>query len=99
VGHLLSFAVQDFSNLTAPEGPPGIILCNPPYGERLGQENELRGLYRSLGEALPKKWPGWRLCIFSGNQRLLEEVKLPIEAEFRLFNGRIPCKLVRYRAC
>jgi putative N6-adenine-specific DNA methylase len=97
VGHLLKFAQRDFAEFTPPEGPPGIILCNPPYGERLGEEQQLRGLYQSLGQLVKERCPGWRLCVFSGNQRLLDTIGLPIQSQHRLFNGRIPCRLVCYQ--
>ena len=96
VGHLLKFTQADLNDFVPPEGPAGVILCNPPYGERLGEEQQLRGLYKSLGEITRERCRGWRLCVFSGNQRLLNEIKLPIEREFRLFNGRLPCKLICY---
>ena len=50
VGHLILFEKRFLSDFRPPEGPPGTILCNPPYGERIGDENELRGLYAALGE-------------------------------------------------
>src|SRR5205085_10367687 len=50
VGHLLRFERQDVKDFTPPPGPPGTILCNPPYGERIGEEKDLKGLYRTLGE-------------------------------------------------
>jgi putative N6-adenine-specific DNA methylase len=94
VGHLLKFTQTELSDFVPPAGPGGVILCNPPYGERLGDETQLRGLYQALGDITRERCKGWRLCVFSGNQRLLSEIKLPIEREFRLFNGRLPCKLV-----
>ena len=96
VGHLIKFEQQELAQFVPPQGEPGLIICNPPYGERLGDEKQLGGLYRSLGEIMSERCKGWRLCVFSGNQRLLGEIKLPIEKEFRLFNGRLPCRLVCY---
>jgi putative N6-adenine-specific DNA methylase len=94
VGHLLNFSVQDIAEFRPPEGSPGVLICNPPYGERLGEEKELRGLYQTLGNIVRERCPGWRLCVFTGNARLGRAIELPVAEEFRLMNGRIPCRLL-----
>jgi 23S rRNA (guanine2445-N2)-methyltransferase len=96
VGHLLKFAQRDLADFTPPEGASGVILCNPPYGERLGEESQLRGLYALLGRIVKERCPGWRLCVFTGNARLSREIGLPLEKEIRLYNGRLPCRLLCY---
>jgi 23S rRNA (guanine2445-N2)-methyltransferase / 23S rRNA (guanine2069-N7)-methyltransferase len=48
-----------------PAGQPGLVVANPPYGERLGEESELPGLYRSLGEALKRCYNGWRAAVLT----------------------------------
>jgi putative N6-adenine-specific DNA methylase len=96
VGHLIRFTVQDVRDFRPVEGPPGTILCNPPYGERLGEETELRGLYRTLGEVFRTRCPGWRIFVFSGNARLARLIDLPIAEQVPLFNGKIPCRLLRF---
>jgi putative N6-adenine-specific DNA methylase len=95
VGHLLCFDVQDVRAFRPPEGPPGTLICNPPYGERIGEEKELRGLYRTLGEVF-RRCPGWGVWVFTGNQRLAAEIGLPGAEEVPLFNGKIPCRLIRF---
>ena len=50
VGHLIQFQMHDMRAFTPTTGPPGVLVCNPPYGERLGEEKDLRSLYRALGE-------------------------------------------------
>ena len=70
VGNLLSFDVKDVRDFTPPEGPPGTILCNPPYGERIGEEKELKPVYRAFGQALMERCPGWTAWVFSGNAAL-----------------------------
>ncbi len=96
VGHLLHFTQRDLADFTPPEGPAGVLLCNPPYGERLGDERLLRGLYELLGRVVRERCPGWRLCVFSGNSRLLREINLPVEKDVNLYNGRLPCRFVCY---
>ena len=47
-----------------------MLLCNPPYGERIGEEKDLRGLYRSIGEVLAERWQGWQAYVFTGKAGL-----------------------------
>lgn len=94
VGHLVRFAVRDFRDFQ-PEGPPGVLVCNPPYGERIGEEKELRGLYRMMGEMM-RRFVGWKVFVFSGNATLARQIGLEPEEEIPLFNGKIPCRLLRF---
>jgi len=71
-------------------------VCNPPYGERIGEEKELRGLYRTLGEVLRERCAGWSAWMLTGNARLAREIGLEAAEEVPLFNGRIPCRLLGY---
>jgi putative N6-adenine-specific DNA methylase len=96
VGHLIHFEARDVAQLRPPPGPPGTLLCNPPYGERIGEESELRGLYRTLGEVLGRHFSGWTAFVFTGNPRLADQVGLKPAAQTPLFNGKIPCRLLRY---
>ena len=72
IGHLLRFAVRDVRDFQPPEGPPGVILCNPPYGERIGEEKDLIPLYRALGEVI-ERCPGWKAFVFTGNAFLAQD--------------------------
>jgi putative N6-adenine-specific DNA methylase len=95
VGHLVRFAVRDVRDFTPPEGPPGVLVLNPPYGERIGEEKELRGLYRGLGEMF-RRCEGWKLFVFSGNPSLARQIGIEPVEQVPLFNGKIPCRLLRY---
>jgi 23S rRNA (guanine2445-N2)-methyltransferase len=97
IGHLLKFTIQELRTFQPPEGPPGILVCNPPYGERIGEEKELRSLYRAIG-ALIQRCPGWTGFVFTGNQRLAREIGLEPAAQVPLFNGKIPCRLYRFES-
>jgi putative N6-adenine-specific DNA methylase len=97
VGHLLHFERRDLGNFQTPAGPPGTILCNPPYGERLGEERELAGLYRRLGEVLQKRCSGWTAFVFTSNRTLAEQIGLEPIQQIPLYNGRLPCRLLEYR--
>jgi len=75
---------------------PGLVVANPPYGERLGEESELPGLYRALGEALRRCYCGWQGAVFTGNPDLGKVMGLRAEKLYTLWNGAIECKLLRF---
>jgi 23S rRNA (guanine2445-N2)-methyltransferase / 23S rRNA (guanine2069-N7)-methyltransferase len=77
---------------------PGLLVVNPPYGERLGEINELKGLYTELGRHLQSDLPGWRAALFTGNPQLAAYVGLRTRRKpDPLFNGPIECQLFLYR--
>jgi putative N6-adenine-specific DNA methylase len=94
IGHLLRFHKQDVRDFR-PEGAPGVIVCNPPYGERIGEERELVGLYRLLGEVF-QRCEGWTAWVFTGNPRLGQAIGQAPDEEVALYNGKIPCRLLRF---
>ena len=77
-----------------PRSPAGLVVMNPPYGERLGREHEIAELYATIGETLRLHYPGWRAALFTGNPRL--RVDLRPERSYRLFNGKIRCELALF---
>ena len=93
IGNLLRFGKRDVRDLVPPEAP-GVLLCNPPYGERIGEERELRSLYRLLGEVF-QRLSGWSCWVFTGNANLARCIGLEAFEEVPLFNGKIPCRLLR----
>lgn len=96
IGHLLRFTKANVRDLTPPEGEPGVILCNPPYGERIGEEKDLFPLYRLLGEVFRTRCVGWQAWVFTGNARLADAIGLEPTESVPLFNGKIPCRLLRF---
>jgi putative N6-adenine-specific DNA methylase len=96
VGHLTTFEVKDVRAFRPPTGPPGTILCNPPYGERIGEEKELRALYRTLGEVFQEHCRGWSAYVFTGNASLAKEIGIAPVEQVPLFNGKIPCRLLKF---
>ena len=97
IGQLLKFEAGDVEKFQPPDGPPGTIIVNPPYGERLGEEAELRPLYAALGEAF-RRCPGWRCWVFTGNGSLARRIQLPVAERIHLFNGKLSCQLIRYES-
>jgi putative N6-adenine-specific DNA methylase len=96
IGHLLRFEKRGLRDFQPPGGPPGVIVCNPPYGERIGEEKDLRGLYQLLGEVFTERCPGWTLHVFTGNRRLAGCIGLKAATAVDLFNGKIPCRLLTF---
>jgi putative N6-adenine-specific DNA methylase len=96
IGHLLNFEVRDVADFWPPDGPPGVIVCNPPYGERIGEEKELKVLYRMLGEVFRERCAGWRAFVFTGNFSLAKLIEIKPSSQVELFNGKIPCRLLGY---
>ncbi len=76
---------------------PGLVICNPPYGERWGDVEALKPLYKNLGENLKKECPGWYFAVMSGNRELSSELRLRAEKKYQLFNGAIPSQLILYK--
>jgi len=72
---------------------PGLLLCNPPYGERLGRGEDLRPLYRQLGEICRDSFSGWQVGILCPDERLAKVTGLPLERRSDLVNGGIPVTL------
>ena len=92
-GHLIQFERKDVKDVNPPAGPPGIAICNPPYGERIGEEKEWIPLYRKLGEVFGTRWQGWRVFVFTSNDFLAKKIGLPVKSRVPFFNGKIPCHL------
>jgi putative N6-adenine-specific DNA methylase len=79
-----------------PEGDKGVVIINPPYGKRLGDEDELRELYCQIGDIMKKRCRGWTGYVLTGNLELAKYIGLKASRRFVLFNGAIECRLLRY---
>ena len=56
-----SFSERAIEDLAAPPGPPGLVIVNPPYGDRIGEKGRVKSLYRALGQTLLTRFAGWRV--------------------------------------
>ena len=74
----------------------GLIICNPPYGKRLGNENELIDLYQCMGEFLKKNFSGWEFWLLSGNPRLTRYLKMKSTSKIPVSNGGVDCRWIKY---
>ncbi|MDD2664934.1 MAG: THUMP domain-containing protein [Dechloromonas sp.] len=80
-----------------PPADHGILLANPPYGERIGEQDELAAFYPELGSALKRRWAGWNCFFFTADLRLPKLVGLKPSRKTPLFNGPLECRLFEIR--
>lgn len=81
----------------APLNETGILVTNPPYGERIGEQDELAAFYPQLGTALKRNWAGWNCFFFTADLRLPKLVGLKPSRKTPLFNGPLECRLFEIR--
>jgi len=79
VGDLCSFATHAVADITPPDGPPGLVIVNPPYGARIGNKKLLFALYGTLGTVLKERFAGWRVGIVTSDAGLAKATGLPFE--------------------
>jgi len=85
----------DILERSAP-APAGVMIANPPYGERIGSKDELAQFYPKLGSALKKNYPGWRCHFFTADMRLPKLVRLQPARRVPLYNGALECRLYEF---
>ncbi|MDX5334370.1 MAG: bifunctional 23S rRNA (guanine(2069)-N(7))-methyltransferase RlmK/23S rRNA (guanine(2445)-N(2))-methyltransferase RlmL, partial [Gammaproteobacteria bacterium] len=79
-----------------PADRPGLFVVNPPYGERLGEDSELPGLYADIGRVLREAFSGWQAAVFTGNPDLAGNIGIRFRKTNTFFNGPIECRLFSY---
>ena len=75
---------------------PGLLICNPPYGERLGDEEETAELYTTFGNTLKTQFVGWKAAMIISNPELGFRLGIRSEKPITFFNGALECKLLRF---
>ncbi|HBY81854.1 MAG TPA: RNA methyltransferase, partial [Cyanobacteria bacterium UBA11148] len=95
VEQMVKFTQTELSTLE-PITDNGIIICNPPYGERLGNVRELGDLYKLLGDVFKQRFKGWTAFILTGNKELAKRVGLKAAHRIPVYNGSIPCTFLKY---
>jgi putative N6-adenine-specific DNA methylase len=81
----------------SPPLSPGIAVMNPPYGERLGDKDDLAAFYPRLGDALKQRYAGWTAYIFTADMRLPKLIGLKASRRTPLYNGALECRLLEYK--
>jgi putative N6-adenine-specific DNA methylase len=95
VAHLMEFGVCGYSETPIPKGG-GVVVLNPEYGERLGEIEELKEVYKGIGDFFKKKCLGYKGYIFTGNLDLAKKVGLKTKRRIPFFNSNIECRLLEY---
>jgi len=80
-----------------PPTKEGVLVTNPPYGIRLDEQDRLAEFYPKLGDALKKKFSGWRAYLFTADLRLPKLIHLATSRRTPLFNGALECRLFEYK--
>ncbi len=87
----------DVAHLQPPDGVnSGLLLSNPPYGERLGNVEQARVLYRILGERLRNAFSGWRASVLVADPQAAHDLGLRVDRRHQLYNGAIECSLLHF---
>ena len=95
VDHLIRFTRSDAREFT-PEGPPALVVANPPYGERLGTDADLVDSWTSLGNFLHRRCAGATAWVLCGNPDLTRHLGLRTSLRVPVMNGPIECRWLRY---
>lgn len=90
--HFFHNSLEEFN----PEGEQGVVIINPPYGKRMGEEEELKELYCQIGDIMKQRCRGWTGYVLTGNLELAKYIGLKASRRFVLFNGSIECRLLKY---
>ncbi|KUP92436.1 THUMP domain-containing class I SAM-dependent RNA methyltransferase [Tritonibacter horizontis] len=77
VSDICRFSHASVSDLQRPEGPPGLVMVNPPYGARIGNKKQLFAVYGALGDTLRRRFSGWRVGIVTSDTQLARATALP----------------------
>ncbi len=93
---LVKLERADLLERAAPAGK-GVMVANPPYGERIGEREELAAFYPKLGDALKKRFAGWRCYFFTSDLRLPKLIRLEASKRTPLYNGALECRLYEFR--
>ena len=90
------FAAQDLSAARPSNALKGLVVTNPPYGERMGDEAEVIKIHSLLGATLKEHFGGWQAAVFTGRPDLGPRIGLRAKDMFSMYNGPLPCKLLRF---
>jgi 23S rRNA G2445 N2-methylase RlmL len=95
VEHVIQFKSEPVATVEPPV-EKGMAIVNPPYGTRIGDEDNLKDVYRDLGYTLKHRFKGWDCWILSGNKDLIMDLKLKSTRRHFVFNGAIECRFLKY---
>lgn len=97
VENWIHFRQKDVRDLMAPTETPGLIITNPPYGERMSTTEQVKHLMYDFSTTLKQQFKGWDAWILSGNPEASAALKLKADRRIPLWNGPIDCRLLHYQ--
>ncbi|OAB55069.1 RNA methyltransferase [Leptolyngbya valderiana BDU 20041] len=95
LGGKIAFQCADVREIEAP-CDRGILMCNPPYGERLGDRRQLGAFYKQLGDTFKQRFKGWTAYVLTGSKDLAKQVGLRASRRVPVSNGGLDCTLLEY---
>lgn len=96
VSELCEFKPLPLSKIIRPEGSPGLVITNPPYGARIGKKKDLFALYSTFGDVMRDRFKGWRVGMITSDIKLAEATKLPwVKTGPPIAHGGLKVKLFR----
>lgn len=96
LGNTIALQPKDALTITPPV-PSGLLVTNPPYGVRLGEQKQLEKFYPLFGDVLKQKFFGWTAYIFTADARLPKFIRLSPSKRVPLFNGDLECRLYEFK--
>lgn len=92
LGEVIRLKQSDFRATMPPAGVRGLVVTNPPYGERLEELRDAERLMRELGDTLRHQWLGWTAWILAGSPKLAKRIGLRPNEKHEVFNGPLACR-------
>ena len=94
----MQFGRQSLEHLHRPHelDGPGLVITNPPYGERMGEDADVIALYRLLGTKLKSEFPGWRASVIAADETHGHALGMRADKRYKLYNGAIECTLLNF---
>ncbi len=93
---MIEFKTGQVEKMRPENDQPGLLITNPPYGERLGDSSTLMFMYRTIGDRLKEAFRGWKASVFTGNPELCQVIGLKPDKAYKFYNGPIESKLFNY---
>ena len=94
LANVITLEEGDMRDARPPVDEPGIWVTNPPYGERLGDTDDVLALHRAIGDTLRRHWLGWTGWVLAGSPKLARQFGLKPAVKYELRNGSLDCRLV-----
>lgn len=90
---MINFKQLDFADYKQPQLDKGLLIANPPFGERLGSLEKLKPLYKIIGEKIYNYFPTWNAAILTYDPTLAKAIEIRSNKQYKLYNGPLECKL------